>query len=600
MDFLARLRTTRSHRRMRSLVLSALMAAVTSVLAAPAHAHPPYTVKAWGVNAQGQLGNDTTASSNLPVSVKGLSGVTATASGEGYSLALLEDGTVMAWGENSQGQLGDGTTAKKTVPVPVCMVAELPCAPEHRLKEVTAISAGLAHSLALLRNHTVVEWGHGANLPTEKSGLANVTAITTAGGFSFAVLGDGTVMAWGENSEGQLGDGTTEASTTPVAVCAVGTVGPCPSGPFLEGVRAVAAGTFDGFALALLSNETVAAWGANRFGELGNGTRTNSNVPVTVKGLSAVTAIAAGGLHALALQGSGTVDAWGSNEVGQLGNGSSSGPETCGKAPFTFGCSDVPVAVAGLRKATSIAAGQAAQGHSLALVQDGAVYAWGYNHSGQLGDGTSEGPEHCGPFFEACAATPVNVSNIGDSTGIGAGGAFSVAFGPPPTVTALSPPQGADTGGTSVTITGLDFSGATSVKFGSTEGTLIHASPTSITVTSPAGPVGARVHVTVTNSWGTSSTSPADLFGFTPTVTGLSPSSGSRGTSVTVTGTGFAVGSKATRFGFGNKKAHVHCSSSTTCTVLAPGHKPGVVDVTARVSGLTSPVNRPADQFTYH
>jgi hypothetical protein len=127
-------------------------------------------------------------------------------------------------------------------------------------------------------------------------------------------------------------------------------------------------------------------------------------------------------------------------------------------------------------------------------------------------------------------------------------------------------------------------------------------SATSITAVPPAAAAGT-VNVTVTTPAGTSAITSADHYKFgPPTVTKLSPNSGSKagGTSVTVTGTGFALGTTATKFKFGSTAAAtVKCTSITTCTVVAPANALGKVDVKATVSGLASPKNAPADQFTY-
>ena len=181
-----------------------------------------------------------------------------------------------------------------------------------------------------------------------------------------------------------------------------------------------------------------------------------------------------------------------------------------------------------------------------------------------------------------------------------------VPAAPPPTVTKLKPATGPVGGGTTVTISGTNFSGVTSVKFGATNATSFTLQTikgvTSISAVAPAEPPG-KVDVTLTTPGGTSAISTKDRFSFLPTVTGLSPTSGTSagGTAVTVTGAGFALGKVATVLKFGTKKGTaVNCTSSTTCTVVSPAHEVGNVDVKATVNKVSSGKNAPADQFTYN
>jgi alpha-tubulin suppressor-like RCC1 family protein/uncharacterized membrane protein len=172
-------------------------------------------------------------------------------------------------------------------------------------------------------------------------------------------LAMGAPWAWGQNADGELGDGSTTDSSVPVQASN------------LAGVVAVAGGGMH--SLGLDSSGRVWAWGYNGDGELGNGTTTNSSVPVQVSGLSGVVAVAGGGMHSLGLDSGGRVWAWGANGDGELGNG-------------TTADSLVPVRVDSLAGVVAIAGGGA---HSLAADSNGRVWAWGYNGEGELGNGTT-------------------------------------------------------------------------------------------------------------------------------------------------------------------------------------------------------------------
>ncbi len=331
--------------------------AVTAVATGPNHSLALLsndTVMAWGENAYGQLGDDGTVSSEVPVSVQLPSlplGVTVAAisAGANQSLMLLSNGTVFAWGENAYGQLGDGNTSNSAVPVPVCAVGQTLCTPTNdELTGVTAISAGADDALALLSNSTVV--------------------------------------AWGENGFGQLGDGSETNRYAPVPVCAVGKSSCSNAGGELTGVAEISAGTTHSLA-RMSSNSSVVAWGWNLYGQLGDGSTTKSNEPVAVcavgkhsctptnEELTGVTQISAGGFFSLALLSNETAVAWGHNYIGELGDKTDTGPELCAAS---FPCSEVPVAVSGLSKVTAVSAGGGnGTEAAMALLSNGQVEQWG-------------------------------------------------------------------------------------------------------------------------------------------------------------------------------------------------------------------------------
>ena len=189
-----------------------------------------------------------------------------------------------------------------------------------------------------------------------------------------------------------------------------------------------------------------------------------------------------------------------------------------------------------------------------------------------------------------------------DGTSLGTARTIEVGTPAAPTVTGISPKKGA--AGTIVTITGTGYTGVTGVSFGSAAaGKVIVISSTSITAEAPAA-AGGKVAVRVTTAkGGTSPVSSKGTFKYgKPAVTAVNPSSGSLagGTPVTITGSGFALGSAST-FSFGKAIASsVNCTSSTTCTAIAPaGKKAGAVAVLVKVGGSKSKKSPPGDLFTY-
>jgi alpha-tubulin suppressor-like RCC1 family protein len=165
----------------------------------------------------------------------------------------------------------------------------------------------------------------------ERPTTAGVSAVAAAGHHTLALMRDGTVLAWGSNGNGQLGDGTNSWAGPPVKVSGLTDAVAIAAGDDSTAVISVRGN--GGIApqesriaiehsLALRRDGTVWAWGDNAYGELGNGTKSSSNVPVQVEGLTGATAITAGNpSFGVAIKTDGTVWAWGNNEMGQLGNG---------------------------------------------------------------------------------------------------------------------------------------------------------------------------------------------------------------------------------------------------------------------------------------
>ncbi|HYO52440.1 hypothetical protein [Archangium sp.] len=275
------------------------------------------------------------------------------------------------------------------------------------------LAAGsFGHTLALDANGTVWAWGNNAYgqlgdgttrerpLPVELAGTERVKFIVAGTYHTLALREDGTVWGWGNNSQGQLGrPASTNPEPTPVQV------------PGLTGMVALAAGSTH--SLALREDGTVWAWGNNRKGQLGRPASTNPEpTPAQVPDLTGVVALAAGSTHSLALREDGTVWGWGSNGFGQLGFPSNTSPNP------------TPAQVPGLTGVGDVAA---SNDFSLALREDGTVWAWGFNAQGQLGDGTSstsrstprpvEGLKHV--LALAAGARPLAMSKDGTVWGWG-------------------------------------------------------------------------------------------------------------------------------------------------------------------------------------
>jgi alpha-tubulin suppressor-like RCC1 family protein len=326
------------------------------------------------------------------------------ATGYEHTCAVLTDGTVSCWGANAFGQLGDGTETPLTAsPVKVT-----------GLTNAIEITLGFEFSCALVRGGTAKCWGddtmgqvgNGIHLPTgvntpvatptPVSGLTTATTIT-AGSVSdvaCALLVDGTVACWGDDLEGALGDGVNGSQGDSSTPVSV---------TGLKGVVSIAGG--GAHTCALLAGGSVECWGS----QLGTGTGVEQATAVPGPSVRGVTALAGGGSHTCALMADGTVECWGDNDHGQLGYATTA---IC-LPGINVPCSLTAAAVPSLEGVTALAGGGS---HTCALLKDGTVRCWGRNDSGQLGNGTTSD-----------STTPVTVSNLTAVTEIAAGGSHTCA-----------------------------------------------------------------------------------------------------------------------------------------------------------------------------
>jgi len=324
------------------------------------------TAYCWGNNASGQLGNDTTVLSALPLTVSGGRTFASLTAGYSHTCGIGTDGVAYCWGDNASGALG-ATTANATT------------------GDAVAVSGG----------HTFV---------TLSAGYSHTCGLTAAG----------VAYCWGANESGELGDS------------AIGQDGPTPQ-PVSGGLTFASISAGGVYTCGVTKTGAGYCWGSNGYGVLGNGTTTDSPVPVAVAGGLTFASITAGVYHTCGLTTNGAAYCWGNAGSGQLGTGltslTSSLPlavagghtfvsltvaenSTCGVAAGgaaycwgdgTFGAlgtgtttqATTPTAVSGTQSYVSVTSGISF--HVCGLTTGGAVYCWGYNDNGELGDASAGG-----------------------------------------------------------------------------------------------------------------------------------------------------------------------------------------------------------------
>jgi alpha-tubulin suppressor-like RCC1 family protein len=339
------------------------------------------TVRTFGQNTYGQLGDNTTVSKSTPVQVLNIVSATAVACGRFHTAVLLADGTVRTFGRNENSQLGINVTGgTRQTPVQVFGISS----------SATAIAGGWVHTAILLADGTVRTFGAnnsgrlGLNdtierlTPVQVFGISSSAVAVACGGQHTAVLlADGTVRTFGSNANGGcLGINVSGGSRlTPVQVFGIS-----------SSATAVACGNLH--TVVLLADGTVRTFGGNTQGQLGVGDVTSRQTPVTVLNVTSATSVAAGSYHSLILLADGTVRTFGRNSEGQLGVNDTTTRLT-------------PVQVFSISSsATAIATGSSSY-HSAVLLVDGTLRTFGRNDSGQLGDNTT-----------ASKSTPVTVLTI--------------------------------------------------------------------------------------------------------------------------------------------------------------------------------------------
>ncbi|WP_161554236.1 RCC1 domain-containing protein [Stenotrophobium rhamnosiphilum] len=244
---------------------------------------------------------------------------------------------------------------------------------------------------AVASNSSASVNSNAALLTVSVSLTAVIRPLSAGGGHSCALQADRTVACWGHNSSGELGDGGATDGSAPDRLTPFTVSG-------LTDVVSIVAG--NSLSCALKTGGTVACWGSNLNGALGDGSTNYHSTPIAVSGLTSVVAIAASN-HSCALKADGSVACWGSNSSGQVG------------IPVTPDKITAPVMVDGIAGVVAVATGWT---HTCALKADGTAACWGDNSFGQLGTG------------HGTTSTPDTVSGLTNAVAIGAGMRHSCAL----------------------------------------------------------------------------------------------------------------------------------------------------------------------------
>ena len=351
------------------------------------------TLWIWGGNDQGQLGNSTPTSKNVPTKMGTDNDWETVAAGWGHTVALKTDGSLWAWGYGGLGQIGNGSyTMNFNAPQQIGVA-----------KNWQTIVTGNGHTVALKTDGSLWAWGNNfsgqlgigstfdRNTPT-RVGTANDWQTVVAGKLhTVALKKDGTLWTWGNNTYGALGDGTTIRKTSPKQI---GTA---------NNWKTVATG--GDHTIAIKTDGTLWAWGDNTYGALGDGTTTNKLDPTQIGSATDWKTIDGAINYTIAVKTDGTLWAWGFNSDGEFGNGTKIN-------------SLVPLQIGTENNWQMIDGGSI---HTVAIKADESLWTWGSNSLGQLGDGTSI--DKSVPTVLNCLGSliiktdQINISCLGDTNG---------------------------------------------------------------------------------------------------------------------------------------------------------------------------------------
>jgi alpha-tubulin suppressor-like RCC1 family protein len=321
----------------------------------------------WGTNTAGRLGNGSTANTSSPGTVSGGGSTWASVYvGSQNTAAVKTDGTLWVWGYNNAGQLGNSSTVDTSSPTQVAGGGTT-----WRQASTSAQSTA-----AIRTDGTLWTWGTntygqlGTGTTSNYSspvavpgGDTNWSQIAVGASMMAAVKTDGTLWTWGRGVFGQLGNSSTANTSSPATVSGGGTnwsqVACCQAGGY--------------YIAAIKTDNTLWVWGYGNVGKLGTGSTTDYSSPVQLSG-STWSQVSLGANHTAAIKTDGTLWTWGYNLHGELGNGTTVNTST-------------PGSVAG--GGTTWLQVSVGSSSAAAIKTDGTLWVWGYNISGDVGDGTT-------------------------------------------------------------------------------------------------------------------------------------------------------------------------------------------------------------------
>ncbi|MFA6866250.1 MAG: hypothetical protein WCR54_01905, partial [Clostridia bacterium] len=319
--------------------------------------------------------------------------------GYDHSLAISSNGELYSWGYNSCGQIGNNSIIDVNIPKHI-LISE----------NIIKIACGSCHSCAITADNRLYTWGNNSDGQIDDNSYTNALVpkniylsgtkcaeIACGKNYTLALTNNNNYYAWGNNDYGQLGDKTTTCCKEPKNIVMYG------------GVKFIKIACGETNSIAISTDNNLYVWGNNKESQLGNGNTYNANCPqnTTLKGI-AISKIASGAAHALAVSNTGKLYSWGNNDNGQLGD-------------CTTQESNLPqqIILSG-EKFNKIAIGET---HTIALSDEGELYAWGNNSNGQLGLNSNlsyDIPQYIDvpnvKFSEVACGTDFSIalSNVGD------------------------------------------------------------------------------------------------------------------------------------------------------------------------------------------